>query len=603
MTPRGVAVTLRRTLVAGAALLVACGEGRRVDLGSLTTTPEAASPPNTGGDCGTHPCANLAGSKTFVEPSALNAPLAAFDAGAEQPPGTDAASEPVILYPSDETRLPINLSRFRFAWLPGASELFALDFVGPQTSVRILTTDTSFSPTDEEWGWIAESNRGERVDLVVRAVDPAAPSDVWLSRSIGLFFSESPLAGTAYYWSTGSRGLMQASLADARAVRVFTDPLGSDAAVCTGCHAVSRDGKRLAAGYDKNQLGEVSLVDGSVIVPVGSAGVATPSPPAPAHSPMMDAAPMMDAGAMPAPGPADKAPSMTWSSFSPDGALLLVAGGGKLTLIDANTGAPIGADQGAVALPAGTTATHPDWSPLGDRVAVTLGGKGGDKQTEGGSIALLPYAAGMFGDPQILVANAGAMDNDFFPSFSPDGRYLAFVNAQGGSQDAPSARLKLVEVATGIVSDLTRVNERVNNQDGTTGVGNTMPTWGPLAADGTYWLSFSSLRAYAGLRPADPKQDQLWLAGIDPSLDDPGYAAFWVPFQELGQGNHRAFWTPFVTSHSCSTPDSCADREICNNGIDDDCDCVIDDCSQEICDDGIDNDGDGKIDKMDLACQ
>jgi TolB protein len=580
--------------VSVAAVITGCGEGHAVNLGSLTVAaPESSSPPSAPGSCGADACADFTGSKTFVEQNAMNAPPGAFDA-AEQPPGTDAASEPVILYPNDETLLPTNLSRLRFAWLPGASELFALDFVGPRTSVRIVTTDTSFSATDDEWAWIAESNRGQRVDLVVRAVDLAAPSKVWRSRSIALFFSGSALEGTVYYWSTAGRGLMQASATDARAVRVFTDPGGADAAVCTGCHTVSRDGTRLAAGYDKNQIAELSLVDGSVIVALADFGVSSAMAPAPA--------PMMNPDAKPPPAPDAKPPPVAWSTFSPDGTRLLVAGGGKLRLIDADTGAPIGSDQGTVALPAGTTATHPDWSPLGDRVAVTLNGKGGDKQTEGGSIAIMPYAADAFGDPETLVAAAGGMDNNFFPSFSPDGRYLAFVNAQGGSQDTTSARLELVDLATGNVRDLTRLNERVNNADGTTAIGNTMPSWGPISADGTYWLSFSSLRAYAELRPTDPKRDQLWIAGIDPTLDDPGYAAFWAPFQEIAHGNHRAFWTPLVASRSCATSGPCADREICDNGIDDDCDCVIDDCSQEICDDGIDNDGDGKIDKMDPDC-
>jgi hypothetical protein len=141
----------------------------------------------------------------------------------------------------------------------------------------------------------------------------------------------------------------------------------------------------------------------------------------------------------------------------------------------------------------------------------------------------------------------------------------------------------------------------VNGEDDNTGLGNTMPTWASSDPAGSYWLVFSSLRAYADVRPQDPKQDQLWIAGIDPTLDDPGFAAFWAPFQNLGQGNHRAFWTPSTAGgNDCGT--ACAPRETCNNGVDDDCDCVIDDCSEELCDDGIDNDGDGKTDKMDLAC-
>ena len=84
-----------------------------------------------------------------------------------------------------------------------------------------------------------------------------------------------------------------------------------------------------------------------------------------------------------------------WTTFSPDGEMLLVAAGGKLTLIDSDTGETIGDNAGLVPIPAGTVATHPDWSALGDRVAITLGTKGGNKEVEGGSIAILPYDAGV----------------------------------------------------------------------------------------------------------------------------------------------------------------------------------------------------------------
>jgi hypothetical protein len=48
-------------------------------------------------------------------------------------------------------------------------------------------------------------------------------------------------------------------------------------------------------------------------------------------------------------------------------------------------------------------ATHPDWSALGDRVLITLGASGGNKEVTAGSIAILPYDAGTWGAPEIVV--------------------------------------------------------------------------------------------------------------------------------------------------------------------------------------------------------
>jgi hypothetical protein len=590
-------------------LIAACGEGREVNMGAVPSASEKPDPIPPA-SCGDAPCANHTGFKLFVEADAEGAPLDAFDSGLARPAGTDAGREPSLLYPSHESLLPVNLTRLRFAWTTGESTLFSLDFSGPRSSVRVVTRASSWIPTREAWRWIAESNRGGSVELIVRAIHQEGSEEVWSSVPSSLFFSASPLEGTVYYWSTGSRGLMRAGLDSVTPERVFTDPAGDEATTCTGCHTVSRDGTRLAAGYEKNAIAEISLLDGSTLVPLGGVAV-EPAP----------AAPAPDAG--PAPPKPEKAPPAVWSTFSPDGKLLLVAGGGKLRLVDADSGAPIGAEQGLVPLPDGTTATHPDWSPLGDHVAVTLG-RGGDQQTEEGSIARLPYSDGAFGAPELLVPSAGGKDNNFFPSFSPDGRFIAYVNASGGSEDARSARLRLFDVTTSTIHELDRLNARVGGADGLVDLGNTMPTWAPSTESGRYWLAFSSLRAYSDERPQDAKRDQLWIAGLEPTLADPGYAAFWAPFQSISQGNHRAFWTPVVPAHACGCLEHCADgvdndcdgqtdeadcrancsaSEVCDDGVDDDCDCVVDDCSVEVCGDGIDNDGDGHDDKMDLACK
>ena len=198
-----------------------------------------------------------------------------------------------------------------------------------------------------------------------------------------------------------------------------------------------------------------------------------------------------------------------------------------------------------------------------------------------------------------------------------------FVNAQGGSKDASSALLKLVPTAGGAPITMTRLNGRVNNADGVTSVGDSMPTWAPSTKPGVFWLAFSSLRAYGTLRAPNTKLDQIWIAAVDPAKPDPGYSAFWAPFQAMPEGNHRAFWTHVEGEKQCKCVEICgdgidnncngvadeADCQVCGpvdipgNGKDDNCDCIIDNPPvDEICNDGIDNDGDGLIDAADPAC-
>jgi hypothetical protein len=164
------------------------------------------------------------------------------------------------------------------------------------------------------------------------------------------------------------------------------------------------------------------------------------------------------------------------------------------------------------------------------------------------------------------------------------------------------------------------VNERVNDQDGVTDIGNSMPTWAPSSRPGIFWLAFSSLREVSIL---GGEHDQIWIAAIDPAGNpDPSYAAFWAPFQSFEEGNHRAFWTNSIEDTPCYCEEFCGDdldndcdgtadegdcvvcgnEEICGNDVDDDCDCAVDECTEEICDDGIDNDLDGLTDFEDGDC-
>jgi hypothetical protein len=253
-------------------------------------------------------------------------------------------------------------------------------------------------------------------------------------------------------------------------------------------------------------------------------------------------------------------------------------------------------------------------------VVFTLATHGGNKDTAGGSIALLPIEGGVWGEPQVIVQSSGEDDNNFFPKFSPDSNWIAYAHAEEGSKDAESAELRLVSVSGGDPITLVRVNQRVNNVDAVTDIGSTMPTWAPASRPGIFFLAFSSLRAYATVGPGGT--DQIWIAAIDPTQPDPSYSAFWAPFQSIEEGNHRAFWTNSTEDTPCYCAEFCGDRldndcdgtadeddcvvceaaEICGDGIDNDCDCAVDDCIEEICDDLFDNDNDGLTDLEDDDC-
>ncbi len=77
----------------------------------------------------------------------------------------------------------------------------------------------------------------------------------------------------------------------------------------------------------------------------------------------------------------------------------------------------------------------------------------------------------------LLPSEDGEDDTLFFPAYSPDGRWLAFVRAEGKSKDAESATVFLIASdGAGAPTELMRLNERVRHQDAVMNVGNSMLT-------------------------------------------------------------------------------------------------------------------------------
>ncbi len=413
---------------------------------------------------------------------------------------------PAIVYPASGTHFPQGLARILFQLAAGnGTDAYRWRFDSDVLHLRVLTGSDRWQPDGAIWSLIGATHPAASVEVVVEAASSSAPGTIHASAPATLSFARDIAGGILYHWSAATNAVMRATLETDAPSRVY--PIATDA-TCVGCHAVSRDGAQLALGYDGEKLRTISLAGPTPVI-------TTPLRP------------------------------MGWAAFAPDGAHLVVADRGMLTLRDAKTGEPIGPDGGRVPLPA--KASHPDWAPDGRQLVVTLSGDISNFEIKNGSIARIAYADGAWGATEVLVAGTPT-SNNYFPKVSPDGRFIAYVRAAGPSRGAPSAEIRLI-AADGSGDQALRIaNHRVGGRDDVPDLANTMPTWAPATGD-LAWLAFTSARPYGAIKPTTGL-GQIWVAAVDLARvaegRDPSHAAFWLPAQDVRVLNNNPIWAPVV---------------------------------------------------------
>lgn len=463
---------------------------------------------------------------------------------------SNAAKTPGIVYPSDQTRFPRNIYKILFQWKKGGNDYFRLTFDGPFSKTVVYSdgvnlqcqasaaTSSCFEADLPIWTAIAGSNAGSVVTLTIDGVT-MADANVYRSASIQLGFSKRDVKGAIFYWSTTSAGIRRASISDldpeaylvAKPVATVL-PNAGGAVKCVACHTVSRSGKKLVAFTQAAATGEF----------------------------------VYDVTLLPPPTPVITTQISTmkgFGTFRMDDQRVVATVGALLKEFDATTGTKI-AD---LPIPAGT---NPDWSPTTTELAFS--DKGGDSPG-GANLSSIAYASGTWGAIRTLVPAAG--QSNLFPSFSPDGAYVAYARGKGGHGDKTfqlwlaksDGSVPPVELVTAnrIVNSLPTLGQHENN----------MPTWAPPGD--LHWIAFNSVRPYGVVFPTGGTQ-QIWVTAIDPArlgqkqadggTVDPSFPAFRFAFQELSENNHRAFWTIDVRDPPDAGGPTCAAvGSVCGAGV------------------------------------
>lgn len=391
-------------------------------------------------------------------------------------------------YPADGVNLPRNTPSLQFQWHDVGASAARLRFRSSVTDLTVYTTGTSWTADEPTWAALVGTNAGGAVEVELSLL---VGSEVWSEEIITVNVNRFDARGNIYYWSTSASGIRRIPYGG-NAEDFLT---AATTGYCVGCHSVRGD--QIAFTYDggNGALGLRNISTGADVL----------------HR---------DSGVM-----------GNFNTISPDGNWMVVAYAGALLLYDARTGAFV-QDLGI-----GQPATHPDWSPDGTQLVVVLRSAEGEDWTfSGGRLAIVDVGPGpTFGAPRLL-HDPGAGLNAYYPSWSPDGAWVAFNVSTGDGYADPDAMVWVIDGEGQRAIELTEANV-------TSGITNSLPRWAPLPDDDVLWLAFSSNRVYGTVTAGNP---QLWVTGFDPvraaAGADPSWPAFWLPGQEPSQNNHIPMW-------------------------------------------------------------
>jgi hypothetical protein len=460
--------------------------------------------------------------------------------------GGGGGPAPSIVYPFNDTMMAPNVLQVRLQWQAGSGQqVFRITAAGP-TYKRTHYVGASRCPggrctydvDDKVWGGMGHSALNQAVTITIDG-SSGKGAQIGSSAPITVRFSPEDIKGGLYYFSPTIRGIKRVPLGASKPVDFITN--GAETG-CAGCHAVTRDGKKVAVEFGSGQTRVGStVVDGS--------------DPSKRNFPLRN--------------------SIAWnfSWFNPDGTRLITNWSGALTLRDPQNGQALGEITRAQ-MGSSYGGAMPEWSPDGKWIAFVRYLQNSSYDFElvnSGDIAVVPYNNGAFGDAITIVKGTPNSEVHIWPSWTPDSKWLVFNSQEcGGSAcqqyNAVRTRLRLIRVVDD-AGQLTVGQQPIELLAGThtKHQNNNWPKVAPFLQNGS--IVFVVYSANYGWGFTSGGRPQLYMFGLDLSKAktgvDPSYQPIWLPFQEANTGNHSAIWT---TDVACVTDKDCPAEFQCSMG-------------------------------------
>lgn len=458
-------------------------------------------------------------------------------------PVDDASRAAGLLYPLDGAVIPNNLLPIDVQWERGSEgDVFRVTLSRPHVTVRayVLHDGGSFGfhwlADADAWRAVLESDPTEPITVSVDRWE-AASREVIRGAPVTLRVARATLSGTIYYWDLSDGRISRIdALTGVRDIAIPNPPARpSDGRRCVACHTVSRDGRWLSAEmWDGG--------DQSVVFDLSASNLTD------------DPAPTVF-------GPR-AGTNYLFSTFSPDGNYLVINNQNWLRLLRRETGDEVMGSN----LPAGGAA-HPEWSPDGNSLAYISNTDGSwAVDFARGDLTVVPRTGETtFGEPRLVHAGASTEGGpvDAHPSFSPDGRFIAFqhgVNSRGGNEGTHyPGRLEMVP------SDATAPSTPtvLAAANGPGEPSSYWPNFSPFVQGGYYWLAFYSRRDYGNAQVGTraTRRRQIWVTAVSTTPGaDPSSVPYWLPGQRVASENMSAYWAPVAcrsNGTACSVSGEC----------------------------------------------
>ncbi len=159
------------------------------------------------------------------------------------------------------------------------------------------------------------------------------------------------MTGGLYYWTATSTGgtTYRLPFGASHASPFIIPSSPTNPLSCSGCHSVSRDGTMISFASTADVGSQLAFL----------ATAPTNAPAAPTIVPAVVAGTPSGTGAR-------------FTALDTDGRRVLVTTFGHVQMFDTRSGQPIDIGDTDALLPPGKLVTHPEWSPDGRRIALTL---------------------------------------------------------------------------------------------------------------------------------------------------------------------------------------------------------------------------------------